>query len=102
MMGFYLLDAAIVIYIFYVCHFLVSSKNIRNDCRIRSHVYSNTANLVIASRRIYSHFYYTNRVFLKGVTIRDFIARLAIRHDSAIWRLAIRAIRDSDNPAPHW
>ena len=32
----------------------------------------------------YSRFYYTNGVFLKDVTIRDFIARLAIRHDSAI------------------
>ena len=41
----------------------------------------------------YSCSYYTNGVFLKDITIRDFIARLAILQDSAFF--APRDSRDS-------
>ena len=56
---------SIVIYIFYVCQFLVSSKQKKEYSRIRTHVHSNTANLVLATSR--SH--YTNGVFLEAITI---------------------------------
>ena len=91
--AFYLLDADIVSYIFYVCHFLLSSKKKnQNHRRVRTHLYSNSRTLIIFTNS--SHC--TNSVFLDSVTIGILLHASRFGTIRRFWRLAIR---DSDNPS---